>query len=80
MERGYRTGFAAFDGVASQRVDQRKAVHGRSLYANGLEGHEEVGCAIATSNGKTSDGMAGVVAYLVCRYTPPGNMNGEKPF
>jgi len=41
---------------------------------------KEVGCAIATSNGKTSDGMAGVVAYLVCRYTPPGNMNGEKPF
>ena len=30
---------------------------------------KEVGCAIATSNGKTSDGMTGVVAYLVCRLT-----------
>lgn len=41
---------------------------------------KEVGCAIVTSNGKTSDGMAGVVSYLVCRYNPPGNMAGEKPF
>ena len=41
---------------------------------------KEVGCAIATSNEKTSNGMAGVVAYLVCRYSPPGNIRGETPY
>jgi len=41
---------------------------------------KEVGCAIATSNEKSSHGMAGVVAYLVCRYSPPGNIAGEEPY
>ena len=37
---------------------------------------KEVGCATATGSGKTSNGMAGVVVYLVCRYSPPGNTGG----
>ena len=41
---------------------------------------KEVGCAIATSNGKTDNGMAGVVAYLVCRYSPPGHTGGGPPY
>ena len=41
---------------------------------------KEVGCATATSNGRTSGGQSGLTVYLVCRYSPPGNMAGEKPF
>jgi pathogenesis-related protein 1 len=44
---------------------------------------KEVGCATATVNGKASDargGYSGVVVYLVCRYSPPGNIAGERPF
>jgi pathogenesis-related protein 1 len=41
---------------------------------------KEVGCATATSNGKTSGGQSGVRVYLVCRYSPQGNMAGENPF
>jgi uncharacterized protein YkwD len=41
---------------------------------------KEVGCAIATSNEKASNGDSGLVAYLVCRYSPPGNMRGETPY
>jgi uncharacterized protein YkwD len=41
---------------------------------------KEVGCATATGSGKSSSGLSGVVVYLVCRYSPPGNMVGEKPY
>ncbi|HMH20305.1 MAG TPA: CAP domain-containing protein [Puia sp.] len=35
------------------------------------KGTSSVGCAVA-SNGKTD--------FLVCRYSPPGNIEGEKPY
>ena len=44
---------------------------------------KEVGCATATVNGKASaarGGYSGVVVFLVCRYSPPGNMAGESPY
>jgi pathogenesis-related protein 1 len=41
---------------------------------------KEVGCATGPVNGKTSNGNSGVQVFLVCRYSPPGNMAGEKPF
>ncbi len=41
---------------------------------------KEVGCATGTVNGKASNGNSGVQVFLVCRYSPPGNMAGEKPF
>ncbi|MGC2570095.1 MAG: CAP domain-containing protein [Candidatus Nitrosopolaris sp.] len=37
---------------------------------------KEIGCATATSNGKTSGGQSGLTVYLVCRYSPPGNTGG----
>ena len=37
---------------------------------------KEVGCATATESGKTDSGLPGVVVYLVCRYSPPGNTGG----
>lgn len=63
-------------------------VHGRNSWTP-MGGHytqmvwkntKEVGCATATSNGKASNGDSGLAVYLVCRYSPPGNMAGEKPF
>jgi pathogenesis-related protein 1 len=41
---------------------------------------KEVGCATATVSGKSSSGLSGVVVYLVCRYSPPGNIVGQKPY
>jgi pathogenesis-related protein 1 len=41
---------------------------------------KEVGCATATGSGKTDSGLSGVVVYLVCRYSPPGNIVGQKPY
>jgi hypothetical protein len=41
---------------------------------------KEVGCVTATSSGKASNGQSGLTVSLVCRYSPPGNMAGEKPF
>lgn len=40
---------------------------------------KEVGCATATVRGMTQ-GMHGVAVYLNCRYSPPGNFVGQKPF
>jgi len=40
----------------------------------------EVGCGIATDSGKTSDGLPGKWYALVCRYSPEGNWEGEKPY
>ncbi len=41
---------------------------------------KKVGCATATSNGKASNGDPGQAVYLVCRYSPQGNYNGESPY
>ena len=43
---------------------------------------KEVGCATASGSGSVSQaqgGGSGEVVYLVCRYSPPGNMQGERP-
>ena len=81
MERGYRGQVSppSTESLVSGWINEKPYMGGHYTQMVWKD-TKEVGCAIATSNGKTSDGMAGVVAYLVCRYTPPGNMNGEKPF
>jgi hypothetical protein len=40
----------------------------------------EVGCGIATLDGKTSSGLSGKWYALVCRYSPEGNWLGQKPY
>ncbi len=40
----------------------------------------EVGCGTATLDGKTSRGLSGHWATLVCRYSPEGNWEGQKPY
>jgi pathogenesis-related protein 1 len=42
---------------------------------------KEVGCGTASASGTAAGGsMTGQTVYLVCRYSPAGNIAGEKPY
>jgi pathogenesis-related protein 1 len=42
---------------------------------------KEVGCGTASLSGSAAGGsMTGQSVFLVCRYSPPGNIAGEKPY
>jgi pathogenesis-related protein 1 len=40
---------------------------------------KEVGCAMANCEAPAPDGTNSVWKFFVCRYSPPGNINGTNP-
>jgi Alpha-L-arabinofuranosidase B (ABFB) domain/Cysteine-rich secretory protein family len=42
-------------------------------------GSSQLGCAVATCPGPAPDGANSGWGFMVCRYVPPGNFNGQNP-